>query len=247
MTVRSVVSSRRSLGLLSNGLLMAVIVLLAGCGSAATVATTTTTLTSTKSSSPTATRTLDIQACGALAADQQSAASGRVPSTDAGNFWKAVNAANGRNSQITQDAETWLNEVPSDANVYPTTAVAKDCTALGVTLYGLSPTTTTTSVSPYVSFSTIVGAVRQALQQGDIQGAAAIPDADVTCPPVTVAPGVYFACSIQSASVGSATFVGQINTPYPGGNYFDTIEVGSDICSSLNAAELATIRSLNFC
>jgi uncharacterized membrane protein len=116
---------------------------LTGCSTSAIStarSTTTTVATTTTSVSASAAKTLDVQACGAIAADQQASASGRVPNTDATNFWKAVNAANGSNSQITQDVAAWLSDVSSssDTNVYPTTAVANDCTAVGVSLYGVA-------------------------------------------------------------------------------------------------------------
>jgi hypothetical protein len=109
------------------------------------------------------------------------------------------------------------------------TASAKHTALPASTTTSVSPTTSTTTTrtaSPtttaprYVPFSTIVAAVQEDLEQGGLPGAGTIPDAEVTCPPVTVAPGAYFACDVQSQSLGNAAFLGQIVAPYPGAGYF---------------------------
>lgn len=100
--------------------------------------------------------------------------------------------------------------------------------------------TTTTTSTPAVtgpSVQQVAQAVQSALMNGQVPGAAAIPDAVVTCGPpnVSLTPGSYLGCDFNSASVGGVAAVLQIAGSSP--SDFTVVAISSaNVCTGLPTA-----------
>lgn len=108
-----------------------------------------------------------------------------------------------------------------------------------------STSTTATTVPSAVSFSAIVTGAQNALRAGQVAGAAAIPDAVLTCPnQVPVTPGSVFACTIasQQADPGAVlvvTIIGSSGSTSP-----LLIPPGSLCTMQLNPAQKSAVAAL---
>jgi hypothetical protein len=101
-------------------------------------------------------------------------------------------------------------------------------------------TTTTTMPQASVTVAEVVQAFEFALHNGTAPGAAAIPDAVVTCgpPDAPLTPGSYLGCDVNSQTVGGVGAILQMTGP--GASDYNEINLGSaNLCVGDSAAEAA--------
>lgn len=98
-----------------------------------------------------------------------------------------------------------------------------------------STTTTTATAGP--SVQQVAQAVQTALINGQVQGAAAVPDAVVTCGPpnASLTTGSYIGCDFSSASVGGVAAILQMTGA--SASDFTVVNISSaNVCSGMTAA-----------
>ena len=107
-------------------------------------------------------------------------------------------------------------------------------------------TTTTTPAAEGLSVQQVAQAVQTALINGQVHGAAAVPDAVVTCGPpnASLTAGSYLGCDFSSASVGGVAAILQMTGSNP--SDFTVVNISSaDVCSGMPPAAVQAENAWN--
>lgn len=160
----------------------------------------------------------------------------------AGILMTGCGAATARGTSPAVTSPTVLASTTTTTNQLPPTTTA---TTLAPTTSSM-PTTTTSTTPPAARFSSITSDLQRLVRFGALPGTAAVPDAVVSCPTITVETGNYFACDVVSATIGRAQFLGKITNAQVG--TFQAIQIGPDLtCSTFSSIELLAIRTIGGC
>lgn len=115
--------------------------------------------------------------------------------------------------------------------------VAKNWQFQSTGVPAVTSTTTTTTPPEGLSVQQVAQAFQTALINGQVQGAAAVPDAVVSCGPpnASLTTDSYLGCDVSSASVGGVAAILQMTGS--GASDFNVVNIGSgNICSGLTPA-----------